>query len=58
MKYAIWKRMKEDNQKIAKERITILDNQIKKRKDEPELVKRYSFLIGRLLKKYRLSKNR
>jgi hypothetical protein len=57
MKYAIWKRMKEDNQKIAKERVTILDNQIKKHKDEPDLVKRYTFLIGRLLKKYRLSKN-
>jgi RNase P subunit RPR2 len=54
MKYAIWKRKKEDNKKIALERIDILETQIEKRKKEPELVRRYKTLITKISKKYRL----
>ena len=54
MKYAIWKRKKEENKKIARERIAILENQIEKHKKEPELVRRYKTLITKISKKYRL----
>lgn len=55
MKYAIWKRKKEDNKKIALERISILEDQIEKRKKEPELVRRYKTLITKISRKYRLN---
>ncbi len=54
MKYAIWKRKKEDNKKIALERISILETQIEKRKKEPDLVRRYKTLITKISRKYRL----
>jgi hypothetical protein len=54
MKYKRFKQIKENRVEIAKERIEILEEMIKKR---PEFADRYRELIKKLKQKYRLGKD-
>ena len=51
-KYARIKRRKEENRKIAEERIAILERMIS---EEPDFAHRYRELISRIRRKYRIT---